>query len=74
MSCSQGRVVRTNEGKARLAGMAMGGKRAKILAAPLAVIIGSDLAFAGKLPSLLVLLPAPCIATMQAHLSEPAVA
>jgi 3-hydroxypropanoate dehydrogenase len=44
--------VRSAEGKARLAALAMDVNRPKILAAPLTVIIGNDLAFADKMPQL----------------------
>ncbi len=44
--------VRSAEGKARLAALAMDANRPKILAAPLTVIIGNDLAFADKMPQL----------------------
>ncbi len=44
--------VRSAEGKARLAALAMEGNRAKILAAPLTVIVGHDLDFADALPKL----------------------
>lgn len=44
--------VRSVEGKARLASLAMEGNRRKILAAPLTVIIGYDLDFAESLPKL----------------------
>ena len=44
--------VRSAEGKARLASCAMAGNRAKILAAPLTVIIGHDLEFADAIPKL----------------------
>lgn len=44
--------VRSAEGKARLASLAMAGNRAKILAAPLTVIIGHDLDFADAIPKL----------------------
>lgn len=45
--------VRSAEGKAKLAALAMEGNRAKILAAPLTVIVGNDLDFAARLPDLL---------------------
>lgn len=45
--------VRSKEGKAKLAELAMEANRPKILAAPLTVIIGNDLDFASKLPKLL---------------------
>ena len=45
--------VRSSEGKAKLAELAFEGNRAKILAAPLTVIIGNDLDFAERLPKLL---------------------
>jgi 3-hydroxypropanoate dehydrogenase len=44
--------VRTAEGKARLAALASEGNRPKILAAPLTVIIGYDLAFGAQMPKL----------------------
>jgi 3-hydroxypropanoate dehydrogenase len=44
--------VRSAEGKAKLAALAMEMNRPKILAAPLTVIIGNDLDFASKLPKL----------------------
>jgi len=44
--------VDTETGKARLAGLAAEGNRAKILAAPVTAIIGHDLAFAERLPEL----------------------
>ena len=45
--------VRTPEGKARLASAALPPNKPKILAAPLTVIIGNDLAFADSLSKLL---------------------
>jgi len=44
--------VRSAEGKARLSGLAAELNRAKILAAPVTVIVGYDLAFADALPKL----------------------
>jgi 3-hydroxypropanoate dehydrogenase len=44
--------VRSPEGKALLASLAMEGNRTKILAAPLTVIIGHDLDFADAMPKL----------------------
>jgi len=44
--------VRSAEGKALLASLAMEGNRAKILAAPITVIIGHDLDFADFMPKL----------------------
>jgi 3-hydroxypropanoate dehydrogenase len=44
--------VRSAEGKARLAALASEGNRAKILAAPVTVIVGHDLAFADRLEQL----------------------
>jgi 3-hydroxypropanoate dehydrogenase len=44
--------VRSAEGKAQLASLAMEANRPKILAAPLTVIIGNDLDFPEKLPQL----------------------
>jgi 3-hydroxypropanoate dehydrogenase len=44
--------VRSPEGKALLASLAMGSNRAKILAAPLTVIIGNDLDFPSTMPAL----------------------
>jgi 3-hydroxypropanoate dehydrogenase len=65
--------VRSYEGKQKLAPMATQNNRAKILAAPLTVIIGNDLDFAGKLPTLLSFLPPERIAFMQKYLAEPTV-
>lgn len=45
--------VRSPEGKAKLAELAMERNRPKILAAPLTVIVGNDLDFADRLPELL---------------------
>ena len=45
--------VRSPEGKAQLASVALPPNRPKILAAPLTVIIGNDLAFSNSLPKLL---------------------
>lgn len=75
-NCCPGRFVwvRSPEGKEKLAGMAMETNRAKILAAPLTVIVGHDLEFARLLPILLSLLPAERLAMMQHHLSQPTVA
>jgi len=44
--------VRSAEGKAKLAQVAMETNRAKILAAPVTVILGNDLDFAARLPKL----------------------
>jgi len=44
--------VRSAEGKAKLAALASEGNRAKILAAPVTVIVGHDLAFADRLEQL----------------------
>jgi 3-hydroxypropanoate dehydrogenase len=44
--------VRSDEAKARLAALVMPANQPKILAAPLTVIIGYDLAFAANLPKL----------------------
>ena len=44
--------VRTSEGKQQLAALAMEGNRARILAAPVTVIVGHDLDFADQLPFL----------------------
>jgi 3-hydroxypropanoate dehydrogenase len=44
--------IRTSEGKARLAAVASQNNRPKILAAPVTVVIGYDLDFAGRLPEL----------------------
>ena len=49
--------VRSPEGKQKLAGAVMEGNRAKVLAAPVTVIIGNDLDFADKFPTLLGHLP-----------------
>src|SRR4051794_37619868 len=45
--------VRSQDGKAQLAALAAEKNRPKILEAPLTVIIGNDLEFAGRLPQLL---------------------
>jgi 3-hydroxypropanoate dehydrogenase len=45
--------VRSADGKATLAGLAAEPNKPKILAAPVTVIIGHDLDFAGKLPKLM---------------------
>jgi 3-hydroxypropanoate dehydrogenase len=45
--------VRSADGKAKLAGLAAEPNKPKILKAPVTVIIGHDLDFAGKLPKLL---------------------
>src|ERR1700679_4247269 len=54
-NCSPARFVwvRSADGKATLAGLAAEPNKAKILQAPVAVIIGHDLDFAGELPKLL---------------------
>lgn len=44
--------VKSAEGKAKLSALAMEGNRPKILAAPVTVIIGHDLAFAETMPKL----------------------
>jgi 3-hydroxypropanoate dehydrogenase len=44
--------IRTAEGKARLAARAVEGNRARILAAPITVIVGYDLDFAEQMPRL----------------------
>lgn len=44
--------VRSQQGKARLAALALKGNEQKILEAPLTVIVGNDLDFAGELPKL----------------------
>ncbi len=62
--------VRSAEGKAHLASLAMEGNRAKILAAPLTVIVGHDLDFPDALPKLF---PARAQALRQ-WFSDPAVA
>src|SRR3712207_6184710 len=53
-NCSPARFVfcQSEEAKQRLADCASEGNRAKILAAPLTVIVGMDLAFYEKLPQL----------------------
>jgi len=63
--------VRSPEGKARLSALAMDANRAKILAAPLTVIIGYDLNFAEKLPELL---PPVLVERMQAMFKMPGIA
>src|SRR3977135_471659 len=52
-NCSPARFVwvRSADGKATLAGLAAEPNKPKILKAPVTVIIGHDLDFAGKLPS-----------------------
>jgi 3-hydroxypropanoate dehydrogenase len=62
--------VRSAAGKSRLSSLAMEGNRAKILAAPLTVIIGNDLAFPATMPKLF---PARA-ETMQQWFSQPGVA
>jgi 3-hydroxypropanoate dehydrogenase len=54
-NCSPARfvLVRSADGKAKLAELAMDRNRPKILAAPITVIIGNDLKFAEALPKLL---------------------
>ncbi len=54
-NCSPARFVwvRSADGKAALAGLAAEPNKPKILKAPVTVIIGHDLDFAGKLPELL---------------------
>jgi 3-hydroxypropanoate dehydrogenase len=54
-NCSPARFVwvRSTEGKAKLAELAFERNRPKILQAPLTVIIGNDLDFADRLPTLL---------------------
>ena len=54
-NCSPARLVwvRSADGKATLAGLAAEQNKPKILAAPVTVIIGHDLDFAGKLPKLM---------------------
>jgi 3-hydroxypropanoate dehydrogenase len=61
--------VRSSEGKQKLADAAWEFNRAKILAAPLTVIIGNDLDFGDKLPTLLGHLPPERVATMLAAMS-----
>ena len=53
-NCTPARFVwvRSAEGKAKLAALAMDANRPKILAAPVTVIIGYDLAFPETLPKL----------------------
>ena len=63
--------VRSTEGKASLSALAMDANQAKILAAPLTVIIGYDLNFAEYLPKLL---PAAMVERMQALFKMPGVA
>src|SRR5271154_6807729 len=54
-NCSPARFVwvRSAGGKATLAGLAAEPNKRKILQAPITVIIGHDLDFAGKLPTLM---------------------
>ena len=63
--------VRSAEGKATLSALAMDANRAKILAAPLTVIIGYDLNFAEKLSELL---PAVLVERMQTMFKMPGIA
>jgi 3-hydroxypropanoate dehydrogenase len=63
--------VRSPEGKARLAGLAAEMNQAKILAAPLTVIIGNDLDFPNALPKLL---PAPQAERAQKIFAQPSLA
>lgn len=63
--------VRSPEGKARLSALAMDANRAKIIAAPVTVIIGYDMAFSDKLPKLL---PEALVERMQAMFKMPGVA
>ena len=54
-NCSPARFVwvRSADGKAKLAGLAADLNKPKILAAPITVIVGHDLDFAGELPKLM---------------------
>jgi 3-hydroxypropanoate dehydrogenase len=61
--------VRSPEGKQKIASAVMEEHRAKTLAAPVTVIIGHDLDFADKLPTLLAHLPPESVATMLAAVS-----
>jgi 3-hydroxypropanoate dehydrogenase len=63
--------VRSAEGKAKLATLAMELNRPKILAAPLTVIIGNDLDFPEALPKLL---PGPRAETVQKMFAQPGLA
>jgi 3-hydroxypropanoate dehydrogenase len=63
--------IRSPEGKAQLASLAMEANRAKILAAPLTVIIGNDLSFPDLLPRLF---PANGEMARQMFLQQPAFA
>jgi 3-hydroxypropanoate dehydrogenase len=63
--------VRSPEGKATLASLAMEGNRPKILAAPLTVIIGNDLDFPESMPKLF---PARGDMMRQHFLQQPALA
>ena len=60
--------VRAAEAKSRLAPMVSEGNRAKILSAPLTVIIGYDLDFSETLPKLL---PADRVPNMQQMFMDP---
>lgn len=62
--------VRTPEGKARLAAAAAEMNRAKILAAPVTVIVGQDLAFADALPQLMA---AERVEAMRSYFAQPGV-
>jgi 3-hydroxypropanoate dehydrogenase len=52
--------VRSQEGKAKLAALALGKNQQKILDAPLTVNIGNDLDFASELPKLMPHAQGPC--------------
>ena len=63
--------VRSPSGKARLAAVAAEMNRAKILAAPVTVIVGQDLAFAEALPKLA---PPERVAKLQSYFAQPGAA
>ena len=66
-NCSPARFVwvRSAGGKATLAGLAAEQNKAKILKAPVTVIIGHDLDFAGELQSFCLTLPRSCSSTLR---------
>lgn len=63
--------VRSPEGKARLAAVAAEMNRTKILAAPVTVIVGQDLAFAEALPKLA---PPERVKKLQDYFAQPGIA
>jgi 3-hydroxypropanoate dehydrogenase len=63
--------VRSPEGKARLASLAARTNQAKILAAPVTVIVGQDMAFADALPKLV---PPDRVEGLQSYFARPDIA